>query len=400
MLVVIDSLNFGGAENVLVTLAAEAPRLGLELQVLSLAPPTRGRAAWLPRLRAAGLEPRFVGVDRLAEPGAVPRLARAIRDSGCEVVHAHLEDASTLAPIAGLLARRPVLCTLHHVPVPLSGREALRERLAVSVSGRSSGLLLVSQASHDGFAARYPRSFRPARWRVVHNGVDIERFRPLGTGEAPELPTELGIPAGVPVVALVGHMRIGKGQDVAVRAWPEVVAAVPDARLLLIGNGPLEDDLRQTAARLGVADRVVFAGARDDVHELLPRTSLVVLPTRMEALPTALLEAAAAGVPSVATDVGGVPEVVVDGETGWLVDAPEPVLFAAALRAALTDPAERRRRAVLARERAERHFGAGTWAERLVECYATVAQGRPVGEADLDFGPATAPSRHGREGAA
>lgn len=381
VLVVIDSLNFGGAENVLATLASEAPRLGLNLDVLSLAPPTGGRAAWLPRLRAAGLEPRFLGVERLAQIGAVPKLARAIRSSGCDVVHAHLEDAVTLVPIAARLARRPALCTLHHVPVPLRGREALRERLAVMAGSRSSGLVMVSQASYDGFAARYPRSHDPARWSVVHNGVDLERFRPSGPGEAAALPAELGIPSGVPVVALVGHMRIGKGQDVAVRAWPEVLAAEPDARLLLVGNGPLEQELRLLTRDLGVESRVVFAGARDDVQEILPRTALVVLPTRMEALPTALMEAAAAGIPSVATDVGGVPEVVVDGETGWLVDAATPEQFAAVLRTALSDPAERRRRGAAARARAERTFGAAGWAERLAECYSVVASGRTVGQA-------------------
>ncbi len=379
VLVVIDSLNFGGAENVLVTLAAEAPRLGLELEVLSLAPPTGGRATWLPRLEAAGLPVRFLGLERLLQPGGIPRLARAIRASGCDVVHAHLEDASTLVPVAARLARRPALCTLHHVPVPLAGRESLRERLAVAVGSRSRGLVLVSRASHDAFAARYPRSYDPARWTVVHNGVDLERFRPAAEEEPRGLPAFPGIPAGAPVVALVGHMRTGKGQDVAVRAWPEVVAAVPDAHLLLIGDGPLEDGLRQSARELGVESRVVFAGARDDVHEILPRSTLAVLPTRMEALPTALLEAAASGIPSVATDVGGVPEVVVDGESGWLVDRPDPAEFAAVLRRALADDAECRRRGAAARRRAEELFGSSRWAERLAELYALVSAGGTVG---------------------
>ena len=382
VLVVIDSLNFGGAENVLVTLAAEAPTLGLELDVLSLAPPTNGRAAWLPRLRAAGLEPRFLGVDRLAQPDAVARLTRAIRESACDVVHAHLEDATTLAPLAGRLARRPVLCTLHHVPVPLGGREALRERLAVMAGSRSAGLLLVSQASRDGFAARYRSSARHGHWSVVHNGVDLERFRPTAPGEPTDLPAELGVPAGGPVVPVVGHMRIGKGQDLALQAWPQVLAEHPEARLLLIGDGPREEELRALARDLGVASRVVFAGARDDVARILRCTTLVALPTRMEALPTVLLEAAASGVPSVATDVGGVPEVVVDGGTGWLVPAPapgvlpDPESFATALRDALRDPARLRARGDAARRRAEECFGSRQWAERLTARYAAVAAGR------------------------
>jgi len=372
VLVVIDSLSFGGAENVLVTLAAEAPRLGLELDLVSLAPPTRGRAIWLTRLQAAGFEPRFLDVERLTQRDAVPRLTQVVRSSGCDVVHAHLETASTLAPVAARIAHRPALCTLHHVPGPLTGRDALRERLAVAVASRSAGLLLVSQASYDGFAARYPRSHRPDRWRVVRNGVDVHRFQPLAEEDRAGLPLDLGVPAGAPTVALVGHMRPGKGHEVAVRAWPEVLRSTPEARLLLIGNGPLEQSLRALAEELGVADRVVFAGARDDVQVLLPRTDLVVLPTRTEALPTVLMEAAASGVASVATAVGGVPEVVVDGETGWLVDEAAPAAFAEALRAALPDPAETRRRGRAARIRAESHFGSAAWAERLAACYREV----------------------------
>jgi glycosyltransferase involved in cell wall biosynthesis len=381
VLLVIDSLNFGGAENVLVTLAAEAPRLGLELEVLSLAPPTGAKATWLPRLQAAGLPVRFLGLTRLLQPGGIPRLARAIRRSGCDVVHAHLEDAITLAPVAGVLARRPVLCTLHHVPGPLTGREAVRERLAVAVGSRSAGLVFVSQGSYDGFAAKYPRSHAPSRWSVVHNGVDVRRFRPLEPGAPAALPAGFGIPPGAPVAALVGHMRPGKGQEEAVRAWPAVVAAHPEARLLLIGNGPREEMLRGLAGDLGVASHVVFAGARDDVHDLLPRTTMAVLPTHSEALPTALLEASACGVPTVATDVGGVPEVVVDGETGWLLPSPAPELVAAAVTRALDDPAELARRGAAARRRAEERFGAPAWAERLAGSYAVVAAGGVVGAA-------------------
>jgi glycosyltransferase involved in cell wall biosynthesis len=380
VLQVIDSLSFGGAENVLVTLASEAARLDLDLEVLSLAPPTVERAAWLPRLEAAGLKVSFLGLRRLLQPTAIPALAAAIHRSGCDVVHAHLEDASTLAPIAGRLVGRPTLCTLHHVHQPLPRREALRERLAIAAASHSAGLIMVSQASYDAFAARYPRSYDPARWSVVHNGVDVQRFQPLGRDESPAFPAELGIPAGVPVAAVVGHMRPGKGQDVAVRAWPAVVAAHPEARLLLIGDGPRESELRALATKLGVESRVVFAGARDDVAALMARATLALLPTQMEALPTALLEAAASGVATVATNVGGVPEVVVDGETGWLVDAPDPTLFADELTAAFSDPDERRRRAARARARAEVVFSSQVWADELHKRYAAVAHGRAVNQ--------------------
>jgi glycosyltransferase involved in cell wall biosynthesis len=379
VLTVIDSLSFGGAENVLVTLAAEAPRQGFSLDVVALTSPANASAEWLPRLLAAGLRPTFLGIDRLLQPSAVLRLVEIMHQSGADVVHAHLEYASTLAPIAARLARLPALCTFHHVPGPLTGRDAIKERLAVAVASRSAGLITVSRASYEGLAARYPRSYDPSRWAVVHNGVDLRRFRPLAPGDSADLPAEFGIPEGVPIVALAGHMRIGKGQDVALRAWPQVLAVFPDAHLLLLGNGPLENSLRQLTCDLGVESRVVFGGARDDIAQLLPRVSLVVLPTHMEALPTVLLEAGACGVASVATDVGGVAEVVADGETGWLVGSPNPQLFAVALKEALADPGERLRRGRAARRRAEHSFDAEAWAGRLAACYHSAAAGRAVG---------------------
>ncbi|MGH3622539.1 MAG: glycosyltransferase family 4 protein [Sciscionella sp.] len=385
VLMVIDALNFGGAENVLVTLAGQAERAGMRLDVAVIAPPTGGRARWLPALRAAGLRPRFLGITRLRQPGALPRVAAAVRASRADVVHAHLGTASILAPIAAKLVGRPALCTLHHVPRPVYGTEAARERLSVAVGSRSSGLLFVSTASRQGFAATYRAPQR--NWAVIHNGVDLTRFRPRRAGEAIGLPADLGVPADAPVVTLVGHMRRGKGHRVLLDAWPDVLREHPEARLLLVGDGPEEAELRATVDGRGLAGRVVFAGARDDVELLLRQSTVAVLPTEIEALPTALIEAAACGVPAVATRVGGVPEVVAHGRTGWLVDAQEPALFAGALRAALGDPVRLAGFGRAARQRAESLFGADRWADRLAGVYRAVAAGRRVGDLGADLGP-------------
>jgi glycosyltransferase involved in cell wall biosynthesis len=131
------------------------------------------------------------------------------------------------------------------------------------------------------------------------------------------------------------------------------------------------------ARHLGIESAVAFAGVRDDLPAVLPHTTLAVLPTSMEALPTVVLEAAAAGIPTVGTAVGGVPETIVDGQTGWLVAAPRPESFAAALREALQDPAEIARRGQAARAMVERSFSAQGWAASLAHCYEQMA-GRPM----------------------
>lgn len=369
---VIDSFSFGGAERLLATLARAAPGAGLELEVASLAPFSTERTGMLGVLRGAGLAPRFLSIPRLAHARAIPTLVRAIRASGCEVVHAHLGYSATLVPPAARLARRYAVCTFHEVPVPLPRKEAVKERLAVSMATRSRACIFVSRASMDGFAARYPPN--PATWTVLHNGIDLAEFKPR---PAP-LPADLDVPPGAPVVALVAAMRRSKGHRHAVSAWPSVLREIPDARLALVGSGPEEPSLRAQVAALRLGNRVTFVGVRTDVAQMMRAAALVILPSQTEALPTTLIEAAACGKAVVATRVGGVGEVVREGETGLLVAPDDPPELAAAIVELLRDDARRTRMGEAARQVAERDFDMHGWARRLRAVYERAAEGAPV----------------------
>jgi glycosyltransferase involved in cell wall biosynthesis len=228
-------------------------------------------------------------------------------------------------------------------------------------------VLFVSAASRDGFAAHYG-GVRP-HWQVVHNGVELDRFALPPVGHRPVLPTELGIPADVPVVTVLGRLGTGKGQAVAVEAWPRVIERVPDARLLLVGDGPLEDDLRRRVDDLDLAERVIFAGRRRDAERILAASTLTCLPTIREALPTALIEAAACGVPAVASATSGVLEVVDDGRTGLLFPYGDERRLADAVVELLEDEPRRIAMGTAARRLAEQRFDAEIWADRLHAVY-------------------------------
>lgn len=372
VLAIIDTLSFGGAEHLLATMATAAPGAGLELEVASLAPATAERSAMQPALEAAGLSPRYIGIRRLRELGAVRRLAAVIRQSGCDVVHAHLAASATLVPAAARLARVPAVCTLHHIPGELPARERVKERLAVASAGRSSGLIFVSEAARRAFAARYRA--RPRVWTVVHNGLDLRAFHPA---DRPP-PADLGVPAGAPVVSLVAAMRAPKRHDVALAAWPRVLAAVPQARLVFAGGGPQEPALRAQAAQLGLGDRVLFAGARRDVAPLLQSSALAVLPSETEALPTSLIEAAACARAAVATPVGGTPEVVFHERTGLLVPPGDTVAFADAVVTLLRDGDRRETMGRAARQLAESRFDMHVWVARLRSVYQQAIDGAEV----------------------
>lgn len=365
VLALIDSLSYGGAEKLLATLAGTREAGVFDLAVLSVAPRSSGRTQMLDTLLEAGLEVGFADISRLADPTAVPRLARLLRASGADVVHAHLGYAAILGPVAARLAGLPSVATLHHVPGPISRPESVKERLMVEVPARLGRLVLVSDAARAAFAARYPQR---SSWRVIHNGIDLDRFRVAPA----RLPVELGVPEGAPVVAFVSALREPKGHLDALHAWPRVLRSHPDARLLVVGDGPYRASIESESARLGLSERVLLTGARDDIDRLMQASDLVVLPSHTEALPTALAEAAASGRAVVASRVGGVPETVVHGETGLLVPPHDPRSFGEAVAALLADPATRQRFGARGRALAEERFDRIRWRDRLLDLYREV----------------------------
>jgi len=369
-LMIIDSLRLGGAERVLATLSSVGPQAGFEFEVLVLSPPDQKRSVMEPVLEAAGVPISYLSLHRLADPRALPRLVRAIRRSGCDVAHAHLEDAATLVPPAARLAGRPAVCSFHHVAVPLAFKEAAKERLAVAAANTSARVVFVSRASLDSFAEVYGGP--QGNWTVVENGVDLDAFAD-GLGD---MPAELELPPGAPIAAIVGALRGRKGHAVAMSAWPSVLERIPDAHLLIVGDGPEGPRLRELAAELGISERVRFAGTRTDIARLIRASSVLLLPSEHEALPTTLIEAAACGKPVIASDVDGVPEVVSDGETGLLVPVHDSAALAAATIELLGDRSRREAMGHSARALAERRFDSRRWAHRLNDVYESACQDR------------------------
>lgn len=365
---VVDSLRLGGAESILSTLARAAPAARFRFDVASLETPAGDTATMRPLLEGAGVTTHFLSLPRLLHPRALPALVRVIRESACDIVHAHLEHAITLAPLAARLSGRPAVCTFHHMPGRLSRKEALKDRLAIEVGSRADAALFVSRASMDSYASRC--GARPT-WQVLHNGVDLEAFATA----PPTWPPDLQIPPGVPVVSIVAALRPRKGHRDALAAWPGVLARHPDAILLLVGSGPEEARLRAQAAELKLPARVVFAGLRTDVPRILRASTLVVLPTQTEALPTVLIEAAAAGRAVVASDIPGVREVVVDGRTGLVVPVGDVTALGQGIVRLLGDDRLRASLGAQALRRAETSFGMQLWARRLSAVYERLLAG-------------------------
>lgn len=335
----------GGAESLVMPFARGIDRDRYELFVCCLT--TIGG-----NVNARELDVVNLGARNLRDIGAFRRLLRFIRANHIDLIHAHLGYAATWAALASRITGVPSVATLHVAP-PTSGRARLRDRLMRFVLRRwSSQVIAVSGALR--------RQYGDERFAVAHNGIEVERFAGSRDESRELIAREFGIPPDAKIVATVSVLREGKGVEVLLRAFEPI----DDAYLLVIGDGPKREEWQALAKN----DRIRWAGFRRDVNALLPGCDLFVLASFDDAFPTVLLEAMAAGLPIVASRVGGIPEIT--GEV--LVPPGDAEALGAAIGALLADDERRRTMGETARTRARERFSTAAWIDRLEEIYRRV----------------------------
>jgi len=278
-----------------------------------------------------------------------------------QVVHAHDSLSFWLAGLAARLGRLSAPIIAHKRTDHPPGRfAALRyRRLAhhiIAISRAAENVLL---------QAHIPRE----KVSLIYSSVDCERFRPDDGNLARGFRAEMGLPPDLALVGTIGALVPRKGQVTLLQAAEAVLRARPETRFLICGSGPLEGLLGEHARRLGIDGRVVFLPEREDVRPLLASLEVFVLPSAAEGLGVSALEAMAMGKPVVASRVGGLVEVVEDGETGFLVEPKEAGELAQALLRLLREGELRERFAKNARERAESLFGRAVMLDRTEELY-------------------------------
>jgi glycosyltransferase involved in cell wall biosynthesis len=194
----------------------------------------------------------------------------------------------------------------------------------------------------------------PHRVRVIRNAARLDAFGepdPAGLVRLRELAGGYG-----PIVLAAGRLSPEKGVHVLVEAAPAICQSIPGVKIVVLGEGPERSRLERRIAELGIGDSVWLPGFRQDLDSLIPHADVVVLPSLTEGLPNVALEAGAAGIPVVATAVGGTPEVVADEQTGFLVPANDPAAVATGVIAILADRELRKSLGTAARQRMREHF--------------------------------------------
>jgi len=311
---IVDTLEFGGAEKVVVDLA-NAMASQHDIGVCCVRKQGELSKNLKPAVRQYCLDKRDGN-----EAGLWWRLRKVIRQHNAQVVHLHNWGNYLDVGLACLTLRRVHLIATIHGPygdyppgVLSTCKKRLRHLLEVIITTRYQQIITVAQS----IATEVRQRHLPARKiSVIHNGIDAAPSN--RTGIKPEdTPPHLG----APLLITVARLAPVKNQQMMLNAFRTITLALPDARLWFIGDGPSRSDLEELARQLNISDKVWFSGFRDDTTALLTMADLFLLTSHFEGISISLLEAMRAGLPCVATAVGGIPETIEDNQSGYLVEA-------------------------------------------------------------------------------
>lgn len=364
------------------------PRIGgAERQLSALAPLLRARGVDLHVLTrqlpgvAAFEEIEGVPVRRLpaSGPKAIASLAftlaslREIARLKPDVIHAHeMISPTTAALLAKSLLGIPVVVTIHSSGAPgevqrLKRRPLGPQRLKIYCREIDRFVILSREIETELAAEGVP----PERRVVIPNGVNTGAFTPVEESQKAALRAQLGLPAGAPLALYTGRLSPEKGVDRLVSLWPAVLADFPGACLVIAGSGPLEPSLRAAAGQ-----GIRFTGGLNDVRPYLQAADVFVLPSDTEGMSLSLLEAMSCGLPALAFRVGGNPDLITNGETGFLANPADPNDLRAILVRLFGDEALRRQTGARARAHIMKNYDLRTCAERHHACYTAVARVR------------------------
>ena len=293
------------------------------------------------------------------------RIRKLIKKFNYNIIHCHTSHAHSLAYLASigsgvtrLVTRRVDFSIFRHSFLKLSGiKYRFMADYYIAISHKIKEVLV-----NDGISDQ--------RIFVAHSGIDPQRFM-QATGD--HLLSEFDIKANQKVVINVAHLAGHKGQIYLVRAIPYVLAKLPDARFFIVGQGELMDELKKTASKLGIGRELIFTGFRDDVADFYKIADLYVMSSVQEGLGTAVLDALALAKPVVATNTGGLPEIIHDGKTGRLVAPADPEALAHGIVDMLTRVADAKSMANEGQSLVQKSFSIDAMVDKNIEIYKQVS---------------------------
>jgi glycosyltransferase involved in cell wall biosynthesis len=364
ILLLSTSMGMGGADKLILTAARTMQSDGHDVQIVSLTP-----------LGPMGLEARELGIPTeslemrrgIPDPRGMLRLVSLVRSWRPDVVHSHMVHANLMARALRLFVRVPALVsTIHNI---YEGGRLLMAGYQVS-NGLVDHVTIVSEAAAERFLREriVPRELLT----VIPNGVDTDLFRNVPADARDALRHSLGVDREFVWLA-VGRFEIAKDYPTMLRAFAALREREPQSVLLLVGRGSLQKETEALANELQLGSAVRFLGVRQDVPQVMSAADAYVMSSAWEGMPMVLLEAAAAGLPIVATRAGGNHEVVRDGESGYLVPPRDFRALSDAMQRLMDhSETERRRMGAAGRNHVRAHYGLHRVAEQWERLYHEV----------------------------
>ncbi|HRZ87376.1 MAG TPA: glycosyltransferase [bacterium] len=265
------------------------------------------------RIRALGVDVDVYGFRSAYDPGIVFRVARDIARHGAGILHTCMFGFDALPNIAGRLSGvRGIVSSRRECAVWKRSRHRLFQDFA--------NIFVDKVVANSDAVRRFvlaQERISPAKVSVIPNGIDTELY--AAPHDRASARRDLGLPADAAVAVTVANFGASKGHLQLLEASAHIIEKVPRIKFVLVGDGPLYNTVKSAAAAMGISERFLFTGSRDDVPRLLAASDIFVFPSLIEGMPNAVLEALCAGLPVVASAVGGIPEVVADGVSGLLV---------------------------------------------------------------------------------
>jgi glycosyltransferase involved in cell wall biosynthesis len=366
VLYLITELNMGGAQQALFRLLSGLDRNRYQPIVACL---YNGRSEVAQQINQSGIRVIDLGMQPKWRLDAVWRLHRLVQREKPVILHAWMIHANILGRIVGRLNRVPVVIISRRTQnLDGVGREWVNRKL----SGWSDATIAVSECVRQVEIARARTD--PAKVITIHNGIEAEQYRQIDSMVSDRIRRELHTPLEAVVIASVGRLHPVKGFANLLTAMKSIHARFPDVFLWLVGDGEQRTALEAQVRQLGLENVVVFAGMRRDIPEILTAVDIFTLASHVEGMPNAVLEAMAAGLPVVATQVGGVPEIVVDGQTGLLVPPADVQALARGLLTLIEDAPLRQRFGVAGRQRVFKRFDIAVTRQKTVDLYGRLLQ--------------------------
>jgi len=307
ILYVIGNLGQGGAERVVINLAKGLDRTRYKPMVCCL----YDKGPFAGELEEVGINVLSLNKKHKIEPSIIKRLVSIMQNNDIHIVHTHLWGPNFWGRLAAKIAKTPVMiATEHNEDVWKTGLYFFFDRL---LSQATDKLIAVSNSVKKFYTAR---GINADKIEIIYNGIDIATER---MSQPVNLRKEFNIKNNTKILAVIGRLVPQKGHRYFLLALKEILNRYK-VKGLIIGSGPLENELKRLTKSLGLLENVIFTGFRQDISQILKEIDILVMPSLREGMPIVALEAMAAGVPIVATTVGGNTELIEDGKTGILVE--------------------------------------------------------------------------------